>query len=229
MSAELLDGRPVARVLRERARAELNRYRNTYGRTPGLAVVLIGDDLSASAYRDAIVKVAAAVELPVDALALPSNITQQEVSDVISELNAREAVNGFLVLQPLPPHLSRVDVADLLDPLKDIDGITTFNAGRLFHDDRDVLAPSTPTGGMALLKHYNVPLAGQHAVVLGRSPIVGKPMAALLLAENATVTTCHSRTRELARITRQADILVAAARTPRHRDRRDGEARRDGG
>ena len=173
MSAELLDGRPVARVLRERARAELNRYRNTYGRTPGLAVVLIGDDLSASAYRDASSKVAAAVELPVDALALPSNITQQEVSDVISELNAREAVNGFLVLQPLPPHLSRVDVADLLDPLKDIDGITTFNAGRLFHDDRDVLAPSTPTGGMALLKHYNVPLAGQHAVVLGRSPIVG--------------------------------------------------------
>jgi methylenetetrahydrofolate dehydrogenase (NADP+)/methenyltetrahydrofolate cyclohydrolase len=214
MSVELLDGRPVARVLRERARAELARYRNTYGQTPGLAVVLVGDDPSAGAYRDAIVKVAASVELPVEALALPSTITQQEISAIIRELNAREAVNGFLVLQPLPPHLSRVDVADVLDPLKDIDGITTFNAGRLFHDDRDVLAPSTPTGGMALLKHYNVPLAGQHAVVLGRSPIVGKPMAALLLAENATVTTCHSRTRELGHFARQADILVAAVGRP---------------
>jgi methylenetetrahydrofolate dehydrogenase (NADP+) / methenyltetrahydrofolate cyclohydrolase len=214
MSAELLDGRPVARVLRERARAELARYCNTYGQTPGLAVVLVGDDPSAGAYRDAIVKVAASVELPVEALALPANITQQEISAVIAELNARASVNGFLVLQPLPPHLSRVGIADLLDPLKDIDGITTYNAGRLFHDDRDVLAPSTPTGGMALLKHYNVPLAGQHAVVLGRSPIVGKPMAALLLAENATVTTCHSRTRDLGGITRQADILVAAVGRP---------------
>jgi methylenetetrahydrofolate dehydrogenase (NADP+)/methenyltetrahydrofolate cyclohydrolase len=114
-----------------------------------------------------------------------------------------------LFLQPLPPHLSRDAVAGLLDPLKDIDGITTLNAGRLFQGDRDVLAPSTPAGGMALLKHYNVPIAGQLAVVLGRSPVVGKPMAALLLAENATVAICHSRTRDLARITREADILVA--------------------
>jgi methylenetetrahydrofolate dehydrogenase (NADP+) / methenyltetrahydrofolate cyclohydrolase len=214
VSAELLDGRPVARVLRERARAELARFRNTYGVTPGLAVLLVGDDPSSAAYRDAIIKVAASVELPVEALALPASVTQQDISAVITELNARDSVNGFLVLQPLPPHLSRVEVADLLDPLKDIDGITTFNAGRLFHDDRDVLAPSTPTGGMALLKHYNVPLAGQHAVVLGRSPIVGKPMAALLLAENATVTTCHSRTRNLAQMTRQADILVSAVGRP---------------
>ena len=214
MTVELLDGRPVARVLRERARAELARYSNAYGHVPGLGIVLVGDDPSAGAYRDAILKAASAVDIPVETRALPANATQTEIARVIDEFNAREDIHGFLVLQPLPPHLSRVEVADRLDPLKDIDGITTFNAGRLFHGDRDVLAPSTPTGGMALLKHYNVPLAGQHAVVLGRSPIVGKPMAALLLAENATVTICHSRTRELAAYAREADILVSAVGRP---------------
>jgi methylenetetrahydrofolate dehydrogenase (NADP+)/methenyltetrahydrofolate cyclohydrolase len=210
MTAEILDGRPVARVLRERARAELSRYANAYGHLPRLVVVQVGDDPSAGAYRDAILKVAGGFEIPAGARTLPATATRDDLARVIAELNSRDDVHGFLVLQPLPPHLSRVDVADQLDPLKDIDGITTFNAGRLFHDDRDVLAPSTPTGGMALLKHYNVPLAGQHAVVLGRSPVVGKPMAALLLAENATVTVCHSRTRDLAQYTLRADILVAA-------------------
>jgi methylenetetrahydrofolate dehydrogenase (NADP+)/methenyltetrahydrofolate cyclohydrolase len=140
--------------------------------------------------------------------------TQEALNGEIEALNYREDVHGVLVLQPLPPHLDRGQVADLLDPLKDIDGITTFNAGRLFHDDRDVLAPSTPAGGMALLKHYQVPIAGTYAVVVGRSPVVGRPMAAMLLAENATVTICHSRTRELATIARQADILVAAIGKP---------------
>lgn len=214
MTCETLGGRPVARELRERARGELAKYRNAYGHVPGLAVVLVGEDPSAAAYRDAILKAVAGVEMPAEALALPPGVKQGELSRVIDGFNRRDDVHGLLVLQPLPPHLSRVEVADLLDPLKDIDGITTFNAGRLFHDDRDALAPSTPTGGMALLKHYAVPIAGQHAVVVGRSPVVGKPMAALLLAENATVTNCHSRTRDLPLITRQADILVAAVGKP---------------
>ena len=210
----VLDGRPVARVLRERARGEITRYRNAYHETPGLAIVQVGDDPSSSAYRDAITKVASALELIVETIALPTSATQADIHAAISRLNQRDDVHGYLVLQPLPPHLSRVDVADVIDPLKDIDGITTFNAGRLFHDDRDVLAPSTPTGGMALLKHYNVPLAGQVAVVIGRSPVVGKPMAALLLAENATVVICHSRTRDLQRFTQDADIVVAAVGRP---------------
>jgi methylenetetrahydrofolate dehydrogenase (NADP+)/methenyltetrahydrofolate cyclohydrolase len=212
---ELLDGRPVSRALRARARDELARYRNVYSRTPGLAIVLVGDDPSAHAYRDAIVKASASVEIPARIVGLPSTVEQHRLNDAIVELNTDSDIDGILVLQPLPPHLSRVEIADLIDPLKDIDGITTYNAGRLFHDDRDALAPSTPAGGMALLKYYQIPLSGKHAVVIGRSPVVGRPMAAMLLAENATVTTCHSRTADIGIFTRQADIVVSAVGKPR--------------
>lgn len=214
MTAHVLDGRPVARAVRERARDELARFRNAYGASPGIAVVLVGADPSAHAYRDAILKAARGADMPAEVVALPAQIDQRGLNAAIEELNGRDDVSGVLVLQPLPPHLSRFEVADRLDPLKDIDGITTFNAGRLFHDDRDVLAPSTPAGGMALLKHYQVPIAGRHAVVVGRSPVVGRPMAAMLLAADATVTICHSRTRQLAHYTREADILVAAVGKP---------------
>lgn len=214
MTAELLDGRPVARALRERARDELARFRNVYSVTPGLAIVLVGDDPSAHAYRDAIVKASAGIEIPARTINLTATVEQRRLNLVIVDLNSDDSIHGILVLQPLPPHLSRVEIADLIDPLKDIDGITTYNAGRLFHDDRDVLAPSTPAGGMALLKHYQVPLAGAHAVVIGRSPVVGRPMAAMLLAENATVTNCHSRTSDVAVFTRQADIVVSAVGKP---------------
>ena len=214
MTAEVLDGRPVARALRERARDELARFRNVYSMTPGLAIVLVGDDPSAHAYRIAIVKASMGIAIPARVVSLPATVEQRRLNHEIANLNTDETVHGILVLQPLPPHLSRVEIADLIDPLKDIDGITTHNAGRLFHDDRDALAPSTPAGGMALLKHYQVPLAGQHAVVIGRSPVVGRPMAAMLLAENATVTNCHSRTPDLAAFTRQADIVVSAVGKP---------------
>lgn len=210
MTCELLDGRPVARALKERALGELQRFRNVYGISPGLAIILVGNDPSAIAYRESIVRAANSVDMPTHLLSLPAEISQAALGTELDALNNRSDVHGYLVLQPLPPHLSRVELADRIDPLKDIDGITTFNAGRLFHDDRDVLAPSTAAGGMALLKHYDVQLAGTHAVVLGRSPVVGKPMAALLLAANATVTTCHSRTRNLEEHTRRADLLVAA-------------------
>lgn len=214
MTAELLDGRPVARALRARARDELARFRSVYSTTPGLAIVLAGDDPSAHAYRNAIVKACSGVDIPARVVSLPATVDQRRLDQAIIELNDDETVHGILVLQPLPPHLSRVEVADLIDPLKDIDGITTHNAGRLFHDDRDALAPSTPAGGMALLKYYQIPLTGQHAVVIGRSPVVGRPMAAMLLAENATVTNCHSRTPDIAAYTRQADIVVSAVGKP---------------
>lgn len=214
VTAERLEGRLVARALRERARDELQRFRNVYSVTPGLAIVLVGDDPSAHAYRDAIIKASAGVEMPALVVSLPATIEQRLLNREIVELNNNDAIHGILVLQPLPPHLERVQIADLIDPLKDIDGITTYNAGRLFHDDRDALAPSTPSGGMALLKHFQIPLAGRHAVVIGRSPVVGRPMAAMLLAEHATVTTCHSRTPDIASFTREADILVAAIGKP---------------
>lgn len=214
MTARVLDGRPVSRALRERARDELRRFQNAYRFVPGLAVVIIGSDPSARAYLNAILKAAGSVDLPAVTIELDATTDQARLNAAIDELNERRDVHGLLVLQPLPPHLSRVEIADRIDPNKDIDGITTFNAGRLFHDDRDVLAPSTPSGGMALLKHYEVQIAGQYAVVVGRSPVVGRPMAAMLTAADATVTTCHSRTRDLARFTREADIIVAAAGKP---------------
>lgn len=214
MTADLLDGRPVARALRERARDELSRFRNVYSVTPGLAIVLVGDDPSAHAYRDAILKASSGVEIPARVADLPATVDQRRLNQVIDALNGDDSVHGILVLQPLPPHISRVAIADLINPLKDIDGITTYNAGRLFHDDRDALAPSTPAGGMALLKHYQVPLSGTHAVVIGRSPVVGRPMAAMLLAANATVTNCHSRTPDVSLYTRHADIVVSAVGKP---------------
>lgn len=214
MTAMTLDGRPVARALRERALDELRRFRNSYAETPGLAIMLVGADPSARAYLNSIVKAADGIGMPTSVVELESTTGQERLNHHVEELNRRRDVHGILVLQPLPPHLSRIEVADRLDPLKDIDGVTTFNAGRLFHDDRNVLAPSTPAGGMALLKHYQVPLAGRYAVVLGRSPVVGRPMAAMLLAENATVTTCHSRTPNPERFTREADIIVSAVGRP---------------
>lgn len=214
MTAIMLDGRPVARALRERAVDELRRFHNSYAITPGLAIMLVGADPSARAYLGAIVKAADGIGMPTSVVELDSSISQDRLNRHVLELNERCDVHGILVLQPLPPHLSRIEVAVRLDPLKDIDGVTTVNAGRLFHNDRNVLAPSTPAGGMALLKHYQIPIAGRHAVVLGRSPVVGRPMAAMLLAENATVTTCHSRTPNPEHFTRDADIVVSAVGRP---------------
>jgi methylenetetrahydrofolate dehydrogenase (NADP+)/methenyltetrahydrofolate cyclohydrolase len=193
----------------------LHRFHNVYATTPRLAVVLVGSDPSARAYESAIIRAGKSIDLPVETVELNGVVDQSVLLDAVDRLNARDDVNGVLILQPLPPHLSRIAVADRLDPLKDIDGVTTYNAGRLFHNDRDVLAPSTPAGGMALLKHYQIPVAGRYAVVVGRSPVVGRPMAAMLLAADATVTTCHSRTPNIERFAREADILVSAVGKPR--------------
>lgn len=214
MTAIVLDGRPVARDLRSRARDELQHLVTRAELTPTLSILSVGDDPSAQAYEKAIIKAAQGVEMHVESIHLPASASQDELNGAVDQLNNDPSVHGVILLQPLPQHLDRVAVSDRLDPLKDIDGITTFNAGRLFHDDRDVLAPSTPAGGMALLKHYDIDITGRHAVVVGRSPVVGKPMSLMLLAANATVSVCHSRTRDLAHFTRQADILVSAAGQP---------------
>ncbi|MEZ4523730.1 MAG: bifunctional 5,10-methylenetetrahydrofolate dehydrogenase/5,10-methenyltetrahydrofolate cyclohydrolase [Thermomicrobiales bacterium] len=145
---------------------------------------------------------------------LAEETSPPQLQTEIEDLNHDESVHGIIVLQPLPVHLSRFAVEDVVSPFKDIDGITTYNAGRLFHDDYDVLAPSTPAGGMALLKHYGIPIQGRHAVVVGRSSVVGKPMAMMLLAENATVTICHSKSVDLPDICRTGDILVSAVGRP---------------
>lgn len=209
-----LDGRPVARELKARALDELQQLASEGLPVPVLKIVSAGENPSAMAYESSIIKTATSVGLNVESVRFPEDATQEVLDDAIDSLNADENTHGIIILQPLPDHIMRVELSDRVNPLKDIDGITTFNAGRLFHDDRDVLAPSTPAGGMALLKHYGIDIAGKHAVVIGRSPVVGKPMGLMLLAENATVTMCHSRSTNLADITRQADILVSAVGRP---------------
>jgi methylenetetrahydrofolate dehydrogenase (NADP+)/methenyltetrahydrofolate cyclohydrolase len=209
-----LDGRPVAREMKARALDELQQLASEGLPVPVLKIVSAGENPSAMAYESSIIKTATSVGLNVESVRFPEDATQEVLDDAIDSLNADENTHGIIILQPLPDHIMRVELSDRVNPLKDIDGITTFNAGRLFHDDRDVLAPSTPAGGMALLKHYGIDIAGKHAVVIGRSPVVGKPMGLMLLAENATVTMCHSRSTNLADITRQADILVSAVGRP---------------
>lgn len=210
MTAQVLDGAAVALDLSLKARDELAQVQSSFGITPFLSIVRAGSDKSSIAYERSIIRTGTRAGIHVDAEQLPEETTASELGSTIERLNADPSVHGVIVLQPLPDHLSRFAVADVVDPMKDIDGITTYNAGRLFHDDYDVLAPSTPAGGMALLKYYDVPLSGRHAVVVGRSSVVGKPMAMMLLAEDATVSICHSRTKNLREICRQADILVSA-------------------
>ncbi len=210
MTARSLEGKAVALELSERARDELAEIRAQHNVTPALAIVRVGDDESSVAYERSISRTGTRAGIVVGAEHLAESATADELAATIERLNRDPAIHGVIVLQPLPAHLSRFAVADVVSPAKDIDGITTYNAGRLFHDDYDVLAPSTPAGGMALLKHYEIPLSGRHAVIVGRSSVVGKPMAMMMLAENCTVTICHSRTSDLATLCKQADILVSA-------------------
>lgn len=214
MTAAVLDGEPVARALSAKAREELERIRERFGVTPSLAVVRVGDDKSSIAYARSIRRTGKSAGVIVASQTLPEDSTERQLRTAIEQLNIDHKIHGIIVLQPLPDQLSRFAVADVVSPSKDVDGITTYNAGRLFHDDYDVLAPSTPAGGMALLKHYDIPIQGRHAVVVGRSSVVGKPMAMMLLAENATVTICHSKSEDLPAICSTADILVSAVGRP---------------
>ncbi|CAN5482552.1 bifunctional 5,10-methylenetetrahydrofolate dehydrogenase/5,10-methenyltetrahydrofolate cyclohydrolase [soil metagenome] len=210
MTTRLLDGRAVALELAKKAREELGWIQAEHCFTPTLFIVRVGSEQSSVAYERSIVRTGRKAGISVESIELPEGSSPDQLRTNLECLNSDPMVHGIIVLQPLPEQLSRFAVADIIAPSKDVDGITTYNAGRLFHDDFDVLAPSTPAGGMALLKHYQIPISGKRAVVVGRSSVVGKPMAMMLLAEDGTVTICHSKSRDLAHICQQADILVSA-------------------
>ncbi len=213
MPAEILDGRPVAnRILEEVAAgsAELARLR---GRPPALIAVGVGDDPATRSYFRSIGRLAEKAAIRFEARYLPADVSMASLLHEIGRLNADPEVDGILVQMPLPAHLDAARVAEVLDPQKDVDGITPDNAGRLFLG-RPRLVPSTPVGGLEVLRAYNIPIEGRRAVVVGRSNIVGKPLALMLLAENATVTVCHTRTRNLAEVTREAELLCVAAGRP---------------
>lgn len=207
--ATILDGRAVAEALRGELRAEAAALADRLGFNPILAIVSVGEDPAARSYVAGIKRACDRVGLACRPIALPAMIAAAELCAAIRALNDERAVCGVLATLPLPAGLPLGVIADTLDPAKDIDGITPTNAGRLAFG-QSTFAPNTPSGGMELLRRYNIPIAGRHAVVIGRSGIVGRPMALLLLAADATVTVCHSHTVDLKALVRQGDIVVTA-------------------
>jgi len=213
MSAAIIDGKAHAQRLRERVAAAVPAFAAAAGRPPGLAVVLVGEDAASRVYVRAKGKATEAAGMASFAHALPADMSQEALLALVKQLNADERVDGILVQLPLPPQIDERAVIAAIDPAKDVDGFHVENAGRLAVGEPG-LVPCTPLGCLMLLKDRIGDLSGLEAVVVGRSNIVGKPMAQLLLKENCTVTVAHSRTRDLPDVVRRADILVAAAGRP---------------
>jgi methylenetetrahydrofolate dehydrogenase (NADP+) / methenyltetrahydrofolate cyclohydrolase len=213
--ARIIDGKAVAAEVRERVRGEVAQYAEANGgRAPGLATVLVGEDPASQIYvRN---KHKASEEAGIRSLhhELPDSATENELLELVERLNDDEEVDGILVQLPLPDQIDPDRVVAAIDPAKDVDGLSPTSAG-LLANGTPGLVPCTPEGVMELLRHEAVELEGADAVVVGRSKLVGRPVASLLLAQNATVTTCHSRTRDLAGTCSRADVLVAAVGVPR--------------
>jgi methylenetetrahydrofolate dehydrogenase (NADP+) / methenyltetrahydrofolate cyclohydrolase len=206
VSARIIDGKAVAAAVRERVAAAIR----DEGLQPGLATVLVGDDPASAIYVRMKREDCAQVGIESFHHAPPADVSRDELAGLLAGLNADERVHGILLQLPLPDHLDDAEMTALIDPAKDVDGLTPVNAGLLMHG-REGLVPCTPSGVMELLRHDGAQLEGARAVVVGRSQLVGKPLAQLLLAANATVTHCHSRTRDLGEECRRADVIVAAA------------------
>ena len=216
MSARILDGTAVAQAIRAEVRPEVERFTAAQGRPPGLALVLVGDDPASHLYVGSKLKSAAESGIRADIERLPASASLETLLDVVRRLNHSDVHDGILVQSPLPAAMgadAERRVFDTIDPDKDVDGFHPANVGRLVQG-RPHLVACTPSGVIELLDRSAIPIAGAHAVVIGRSDIVGKPMAMLLLHRHATVTLCHSRTRDLPAVARQADILVAALGRP---------------
>jgi methylenetetrahydrofolate dehydrogenase (NADP+) / methenyltetrahydrofolate cyclohydrolase len=214
MSARIIDGKAVGAAVRERVAGEVTAFEEGMGRAPTLATVIVGEDPASQVYiRN---KHRACEEAGMGSVhhALPADTTQSKLLELVSELGLDDDVDGILVQLPVPEQIDPDAVVAAIDPRKDVDGLTPVNAGLLAHG-MPGLVPCTPVGVMELLRHEGVELEGAEAVVVGRSKLVGVPVARLLLAENATVTVCHSRTRDLAAVCRRADVLVAAVGVPR--------------
>ena len=213
MSGAIIDGKAFAAGLRERVAAAVPTFVEAAGRPPGLAVVLVGEDPASQVYVRSKGKATIAAGMASFEHRLPVETSQAELIDLVARLNADDAVDGILVQLPLPPQIDEGAVIDAIDPAKDVDGFHIENAGRLA-TGLPGFVPCTPLGCLMLLKDQLGELAGLDAVVIGRSNIVGKPMARLLLNESCTVTVAHSRTRDLPSLVRRADIVVAAAGRP---------------
>jgi methylenetetrahydrofolate dehydrogenase (NADP+) / methenyltetrahydrofolate cyclohydrolase len=216
MTARTLDGQALAKALQEEIRPEVAAFTAQHGRPPGLGIVLVGDNPASEVYVRNKLKAGAEIGFRADLERLPASATVSDTIALVERLNRSDVHDGILVQSPLPKGMgagAEQRVFDAIAPEKDVDGLTPVNVGRLVQK-RAILVACTPSGIIELLDRENIPIAGRHAVVIGRSDIVGKPMALLLLHRDATVTVCHSRTPDLADICRQADILVAAVGKP---------------
>ncbi|NIB42409.1 bifunctional methylenetetrahydrofolate dehydrogenase/methenyltetrahydrofolate cyclohydrolase FolD, partial [Pseudomaricurvus alkylphenolicus] len=210
-----IDGKATAQQLRDNIAAAIDTLKQQHNLQPGLAVVLVGEDPASQVYvRN---KGRQTLEVGMNSLEfkLPAETSESELLTRIGELNADPSVNGILVQLPLPDHINETAIIEAIAPEKDVDGFHAVNSGKLMNGEQGALVPCTPQGCVMLAKqHLGDNLSGKHAVVIGRSNIVGKPVSMLLLQESCTVTVCHSRTRNLAEICRQADIIVAAVGRP---------------
>lgn len=214
-SPKIIDGKQTAKAVLEECRAEVADL-TAKGTKPGLAVVLIGDDPASAVYVGSKVRTCADLGLHSEKIELPDTTTQEEVLSVVRRLNNDPAIHGILVQSPPPPHIDEEEIVRAIDPAKDVDGFHSENVAKLVLEDESGFIPCTPNGCMRLLEAYDIETTGKEVVVIGRSMIVGKPMALLLMGKrgNATVTVAHSRTKNLAETCRRADIIIAAIGKP---------------
>lgn len=208
--ATIIDGKQTAATIKDEVKTGVESFVNKYGKTPALAVILVGNDPSSEIYVGNKIKACEYCGIKSFSYKLPETATEDEIIELIERLNDDENVDGILLQLPLPKGLNEYKLISLISPLKDVDGISVNSLGSLLSGGTDSLTACTPTGCMELIKRTGVDIKGKHAVVVGRSNIVGKPVAIMLLNEHATVTMCHSRTVDLANITKQADILIVS-------------------
>lgn len=210
--AKIIDGKAVSQFVKDEVKKEVSAI-GEKGVSVGLAVIIVGNDPASRTYVNNKKKACEATGIISEEYALPEDTTMDELLALIKELNAKKSINGILCQLPLPKHLDEKAVIENIDPIKDVDAFHAVNTGHIMIGDYSFL-PCTPAGIMEMLKYYNIEIEGKECVVIGRSNIVGKPMAMLLLQKNGTVTICHSRTKNLKEVTSRADILVAAVGVP---------------
>ncbi|NLS45029.1 MAG: bifunctional methylenetetrahydrofolate dehydrogenase/methenyltetrahydrofolate cyclohydrolase FolD [Firmicutes bacterium] len=213
MAASIISGRVVAKEVREEVAGEVEKFKKANGYPPGLAVIIVGDDPASRVYVSSKKRMCENLGIYSEEYAMPESTGQEELIETIEKLNKDEKIHGVLVQLPLPEHLDEGEVLESIDPRKDVDGFHPISVGN-FVVGKEAFVPCTPLGIMRLIEKTGVEIKGKRAVVIGRSNIVGKPVAMLLLAQHATVTICHSRTQDLPGVCKEADILVAAVGRP---------------
>ncbi|MCR5636665.1 MAG: bifunctional methylenetetrahydrofolate dehydrogenase/methenyltetrahydrofolate cyclohydrolase FolD [Clostridiales bacterium] len=214
MAAIIMDGKKTAAYVRQKVKEKCLLLKKEKGIVLGLAVILVGDDNASQIYVRNKAKACEEVGINSKQYTLPANTGQEELLKLIDTLNKDDKINGILVQLPLPKHIDEKEVIKAIDPKKDVDAFSNENIGRMFCGDM-ICSPCTPSGILEMLDYYKIDVRGKHCVVIGRSAIVGKPMAMMLLNRDATVTVCHSKTKDLPHICRQADILVVAVGKPK--------------